>query len=140
MYIGPLTIHKTEDQWQENYFCFSVSTNLINLNTSSITAIIGWKMSQELIIKPLIMKVIVTTLFLTCLIHYCQRDCQQRVKSNLYPASNRVLLNHGFKWKTVPSPVICGRDCSMDPHCASFNYYTWLGQISLLVPFSVLDG
>ncbi|XP_071806540.1 techylectin-5B-like [Asterias amurensis] len=69
------------------------------------------------------MKVIIT-LFLTCLIHYCHGDCQQRVKSNLFPASNRVLLNHVFKWKTVSSPVICGRDCSMDPHCASFNYYT----------------
>ncbi|XP_033638084.1 ryncolin-2-like [Asterias rubens] len=70
------------------------------------------------------MKVIITSLFLACLIHHCQSDCQQRVKTNLYPASNRVLLNHVFKRKTASSPLICGRDCSMDPHCASFNYYT----------------
>ncbi|XP_071806320.1 microfibril-associated glycoprotein 4-like [Asterias amurensis] len=72
------------------------------------------------------MKVMVTTFFLTCLIHvhHCQSECQQRVKSNLYPASDRVLLNHVFKWQTESSPVICGRDCSMNPHCASFNYYT----------------
>ena len=71
-----------------------------------------------------IMKVIIATLFLTCLIHHCQSDHPKRFTPNLYLANNRALLHHAFQWKTVSSPVICGRDCSMNPQCASFNYHT----------------
>ena len=63
-------------------------------------------------------------LVLTIVIQYCQIQCLQRFTPNLYLANNRVLLNHAFQWKTVSSPVICGRDCSYDPQCASFNYHT----------------
>ncbi|XP_033638988.1 ryncolin-1-like [Asterias rubens] len=68
------------------------------------------------------MKYIVAVFMLVCLmIQYGQ--CE-RFTSTLYGATNRALLNHGFRWKTASSPVICGRDCSMDPQCASFNYQT----------------
>ncbi len=70
------------------------------------------------------MEVIITTLFLTLMVQACQSATQQRFIENVYLAKNRALMNHVFNWKTVFSPVICGRDCCMDPQCASFNYQT----------------
>ena len=66
----------------------------------------------------------VLCLVLTFMILYCPTQCLQRFTPNFYLANNRALLNHAFQWKTVSSPVICGRDCSMDPQCVSFNYHT----------------
>ena len=83
----------------------------------------SFQISEVFDTATFIMKVIIAILFLLCLIHHCQSECPQRFTSALYPANNRALLNHVFQWKTVSSPVICGRDCSMDPQCASFNYH-----------------
>ena len=68
------------------------------------------------------MIVIITSLFLTFMAQTCKSETQ-KVTKDFYLAENRALLNHVFEWKTVSSPVICGRDCSMDPQCASFNYH-----------------
>ena len=57
------------------------------------------------------------------MVQTCQGENQQRFIETFYLAENGALLNHVFEWKTVSSPVICGRDCSMDPQCASFNYH-----------------
>ncbi|XP_033630865.1 ficolin-3-like [Asterias rubens] len=40
-----------------------------------------------------------------------------------HSAENKVLKNYVQKWKTVANDVICGRDCSMDEDCKSFNFY-----------------
>ena len=42
----------------------------------------------------------------------------------LFSAENRVLKNYTYQRKTVPNHVMCGRDCSMDKNCKSFNFYT----------------
>ncbi|XP_033646208.1 ryncolin-1-like [Asterias rubens] len=62
--------------------------------------------------------------FLFLMVQACQGENQQRFIETFYLVENRALLNHGFQIKTVSSPVICGRDCSMDPQCVSFNYQT----------------
>ena len=62
-------------------------------------------------------------LFLTILAQNCHAECKGRLISKLYLAENRALMNHAFQWKTVPSPVMCGRDCSLHPTCESFNYH-----------------
>ncbi|XP_033630372.1 angiopoietin-2-like [Asterias rubens] len=41
---------------------------------------------------------------------------------HLHSAENRVLQNLAHKQKTVANYVICGRDCSMDEDCKSFNF------------------
>ena len=41
------------------------------------------------------------------------------------PAENRVLKNFTYWKKTVPHYVICGRDCSMDKDCKSFNFHKY---------------
>ena len=43
--------------------------------------------------------------------------------TTLYLANNQVLQNHVIQNVRKSSPVICGRECSMTPQCASFNYY-----------------
>ncbi|XP_071797132.1 microfibril-associated glycoprotein 4-like [Asterias amurensis] len=45
------------------------------------------------------------------------------LKKQLFSAENRVLKNSGYKTKTTLNYVICGRDCSMDEDCKSFNFY-----------------
>ena len=40
-----------------------------------------------------------------------------------HSAENKVLKNYVQKQKTVANYVICGRDCSMDEDCKSFNFY-----------------
>ncbi|XP_038061057.1 ficolin-2-like [Patiria miniata] len=39
-----------------------------------------------------------------------------------YAAENRALREFTYAIKTVRSRVICGRECSMDEHCKSFNF------------------
>ncbi|XP_033639105.1 techylectin-5A-like [Asterias rubens] len=70
------------------------------------------------------MEVIFTSMFLIYMVQTCQSANQQRFINTFYLAENRALLSHVFQLKTVSSPVICGRDCSMDPQCVSFNYRT----------------
>ena len=41
----------------------------------------------------------------------------------LFNAENRALKNVKYRMKTVSSYVICGRDCSMEKECKSFNFY-----------------
>ncbi|XP_038061709.1 ficolin-3-like [Patiria miniata] len=43
-------------------------------------------------------------------------------KHTFYAAENRALKEFGFAIKTVRSRVICGRECSMDERCKSFNF------------------
>ncbi len=69
------------------------------------------------------MEVIITILFMIFMVQSCKSENQQRFIETLYLAENQALLNHVIELKTVSSPVICGRDCSMDPQCASFNYH-----------------
>ncbi len=71
------------------------------------------------------MEVVSTIAFLILMVQVCLSTNPQRFIETLYLAENRALLNHVFQWKTVSSPVICGRNCSMDPQCASFNYQTY---------------
>ena len=68
------------------------------------------------------MGAIVLALTLLLMVLYCQSENPQRFISTMYQATHRALENHVFQRKTVSSPVICGRDCSMDPRCVSFNY------------------
>ncbi|XP_071806967.1 ryncolin-2-like [Asterias amurensis] len=70
------------------------------------------------------MKTFIAVVMVVFIVESCKCDCTKRFSENFNQARNRALVNHMFKWKTVSSPVICGRDCSLDPHCASFNYYT----------------
>ena len=71
----------------------------------------------------LIMKTFIAVVMVIFIVESCKCDCTKRFSEDFNEAHNRALVNHGFTWKNVSSPVICGRDCSMDPHCASFNYY-----------------
>ncbi|XP_071796065.1 ryncolin-2-like [Asterias amurensis] len=74
------------------------------------------------------------TMFLILVLILMVQTCQSenpRFIETFYLAENRALLNHVFQWKTVSSPVICGRDCSMDPQCASFNYHIIRGICEL---------
>ncbi|XP_033638610.1 ficolin-1-A-like [Asterias rubens] len=76
-------------------------------------------------LQTFIMEVtIIIILALSLMVQIDQSASQRRFIETFYLAENRALLNHGFQWKTVSTPVICGRDCSMDPQCASFNYHT----------------
>ncbi|XP_033638486.1 fibrinogen-like protein A [Asterias rubens] len=67
------------------------------------------------------MEAIISALVLILMMQICRSANQQRFIETFYLAENRALLNHVF-YKKTSSPVICGRDCSMDPQCASFNY------------------
>ncbi|XP_038062890.1 microfibril-associated glycoprotein 4-like [Patiria miniata] len=58
------------------------------------------------------------------LIQDSRSECLSRYERKFYPANNRALQNHVYQRKTGVSPVVCGRDCSMDVKCASFNYNT----------------
>ncbi|XP_038061073.1 angiopoietin-related protein 3-like [Patiria miniata] len=40
-----------------------------------------------------------------------------------YAAENRAVREFAFASQTVQSRVICGRECSMDERCKSFNFY-----------------
>ncbi|XP_038061044.1 microfibril-associated glycoprotein 4-like [Patiria miniata] len=40
----------------------------------------------------------------------------------MYAAENRALQGFAYATKTVRSRVICGRECSMDKRCMSFNF------------------
>ena len=76
-----------------------------------------------------IMNFIQAALVLVYFPQYCQCHCGFIDQTKIYHlAANRVLLNHVFQWKTLSSPVICGRDCSTDPQCASFNYHNSFGH------------
>ena len=70
------------------------------------------------------MKTFIAVVTVVYIVESCRCDCTKRFSEDLNKARNHALVNHVFTRKTVSSPVICGRDCSMDPHCASFNYYT----------------
>ncbi|XP_071795550.1 ryncolin-2-like [Asterias amurensis] len=72
------------------------------------------------------MEVMIIISVLLLVVKTCH-SVNQRFIETFYLAENRALLNHVFQWKTVSSPVICGRDCSMDPQCASFNYHAIKG-------------
>ncbi|XP_033639020.1 ryncolin-1-like [Asterias rubens] len=76
------------------------------------------------------MEVMIIIFVLILMVKSCQ-GVNQRMIGMFYLAENRALLNHVFEWKTVSSPVICGRDCSMDPQCASFNYHITRGSCEL---------
>ena len=69
------------------------------------------------------MKVIYAISFLTLIVQTCQSAKQQRFMETYYLPENHALLNHVIHWQFVSSPVICGRDCSMNPNCGSFNYH-----------------
>ncbi|XP_038061703.1 microfibril-associated glycoprotein 4-like [Patiria miniata] len=43
-------------------------------------------------------------------------------KHTFYAAENRALKEYGYAAKTIRSRVICGRECSMDERCKSFNF------------------
>ncbi|XP_038061706.1 microfibril-associated glycoprotein 4-like [Patiria miniata] len=43
-------------------------------------------------------------------------------KNTLYAAENRALKDFAYGTKLVRSRVICGRECSMDERCKSFNF------------------
>ncbi|XP_038061702.1 ficolin-2-like [Patiria miniata] len=43
-------------------------------------------------------------------------------KYMFYAAENRALQEFTYEQKLVRSRVICGRECSMDDHCKSFNF------------------
>ena len=42
---------------------------------------------------------------------------------NMYAAENRALKGFAYSYGPARSRVICGRDCSMDKRCRSFNFY-----------------
>ncbi|XP_071795597.1 uncharacterized protein [Asterias amurensis] len=69
------------------------------------------------------MEVVIVTVLMVLMVQTCHSANQQRFMKTLYLAENRAVLNKVIQWKTVSSPVICGRDCSMNPNCGSFNYY-----------------
>ena len=73
------------------------------------------------------MEVVIVTLFMISLVQTWQSSNQQRLMKTLNLAENRALLNKVIQRKTVSSPVICGRDCSMNPNCGSFNYHITKG-------------
>ena len=74
--------------------------------------------------QTFIMEVMIAILFLILMVQKTCKGENQRFIEIFYLAENRALLNHMFQWETVSSVVICGRDCSQDPQCASFNYQT----------------
>ncbi|XP_071805723.1 microfibril-associated glycoprotein 4-like [Asterias amurensis] len=41
----------------------------------------------------------------------------------MFSAENRALKGFGYKTKTATNHVICGRDCSIEIDCKSFNFY-----------------
>ena len=45
------------------------------------------------------------------------------LNQRFHSAENRVLKNFVYNTKTVHNYVICGRECSMDNDCKSFNFY-----------------
>ncbi|XP_038065121.1 uncharacterized protein LOC119735488 [Patiria miniata] len=61
-------------------------------------------------------------IFLILLVKSCHAQCRHWLTPEFHFASNRILQGHVFQTKTVSSAVGCGRDCSMDQQCASFNY------------------
>ncbi|XP_071795520.1 fibrinogen-like protein 1 [Asterias amurensis] len=69
------------------------------------------------------MEFIITALLLILMVGACQSANQQRFFRTFYLAENRALLNQVFQWKIASSTAICGRDCSMDLQCVSFNYH-----------------
>ena len=64
------------------------------------------------------------TFIMELMVQTCQGAKQERSIKAFYLAENRALLNHVVQWKTVSPPLMCGRDCSMDEQCGSFNYHT----------------
>ncbi|XP_033639044.1 ficolin-2-like [Asterias rubens] len=77
------------------------------------------------------MIIITTALFVTFMSQSCQSKTPRQFTGDLYLNKNGALPNHVIEWKTVSSPVICGRGCSMDPQCASFNYHITRGICEL---------
>ncbi|XP_022091794.1 ficolin-2-like [Acanthaster planci] len=66
------------------------------------------------------------TLFLAFMVHNCRCECPLLFTPRSFPVdnqTNQTFQGLGYYMKTVSSVVDCGRDCSMDPQCASFNYY-----------------
>ncbi|XP_038053619.1 ficolin-3-like [Patiria miniata] len=54
--------------------------------------------------------------------HNCLNPSPGKCTRDFHGATNRTLKNHAYQTKITASVVICGRDCSMDPRCASFNF------------------
>ncbi|XP_038060751.1 ficolin-2-like [Patiria miniata] len=72
------------------------------------------------------MAFVIEALFLALVAKTCLCQCPNISfvsPREFYFANNRVLQGYVFQKNTVSSAVICGRDCSMDPQCASFNYH-----------------
>ena len=67
------------------------------------------------------MKATISVWILAFLVKLCQ--CLQWRESIFFLTYNHTLINHKYEWNTVSSPVFCGRDCSSDRQCASFNYH-----------------
>ncbi|XP_038062033.1 fibrinogen-like protein 1 [Patiria miniata] len=78
-----------------------------------------WQILHEIAIM---IKTAIAVAILAFTIGLCCSNCDTEFNLTFYPAGNRVLNNHVLVMKTVSSAVICGRDCFMDPQCASFNY------------------
>ncbi len=71
------------------------------------------------------MKTYVVVFMAIFVVESCKSECTE---GSLFTKDrNRALLNHVLNWKVVSSPVICGRHCSVDPQCASFNYHNIRG-------------
>ena len=70
------------------------------------------------------MKGFTVAMFLISMLQNCQSECLTQNTAAFHLTDNSALLHHAYKQKTASSPVICGRDCSIEPRCASFNYNT----------------
>ena len=57
-------------------------------------------------------------------------QCGQ-LEHQFFSAENMVLKNFVYKNKTVANHVICGRDCSLEKDCKSFNFYKCRGFCEL---------
>ncbi|XP_038064676.1 ficolin-3-like [Patiria miniata] len=57
----------------------------------------------------------------SCVTAGCTPPCRRQ--QTFYACKNRALKNVNYTTKTVGSRVICGRDCSADQKCRSFNFY-----------------
>ncbi|XP_038060869.1 ficolin-1-B-like, partial [Patiria miniata] len=56
---------------------------------------------------------------IVCFVSGHQCNSRQHI---MFGAENRAMKERAYATKTVQSPVICGRECSMDERCKSFNF------------------
>ena len=61
----------------------------------------------------------------------CGTHCHPRTQQIFHAAENRALRQFAYANKTVRSLVFCGRECSMDETCKSFNFYKCNRQCQL---------